>query len=153
PPGDGWRDQGSGHDRRASTGTTGQTAAGCECVSCGALSKAGRGDAMGLPAPMTRFPAFSVSLQERRSSLQTAFGTYAGRNTISPAMSRETNSPRWSWWLWNALVWLGVGLFDATQSVFVMRSEGMQHAWGAVFSVLLLSWLPWALATPLVLRL
>jgi two-component system, LytTR family, sensor kinase len=34
-----------------------------------------------------------------------------------------------------------------------MRAEGMHHAWAHLFVTLLLSWLPWALATPLVLRL
>jgi hypothetical protein len=58
-----------------------------------------------------------------------------------------------SQWLWIAAIWSGVGLFDATQTVFVMRSEGMHHAWGRLFITLPLSWLPWALATPLVLRL
>jgi two-component system LytT family sensor kinase len=57
------------------------------------------------------------------------------------------------WWVWNASVWFGIGLFDATQNVFVMRSEGMHHAWTALFVTLLISWLPWALATPVVLRL
>lgn len=56
-------------------------------------------------------------------------------------------------WLWIASIWLGVALFDATQTVFVMRSEGMHHAWGRLFVVLFLSWLPWALATPFVLAL
>jgi len=46
-----------------------------------------------------------------------------------------------------------MGLFDATQNVFVMRAEGMHHAWIRLFVTLLLSWLPWILATPLVLRL
>jgi hypothetical protein len=56
-------------------------------------------------------------------------------------------------WLWIAAIWGGIGLFDATQNVFVMRAEGMQHFWSRLFVVLLLSWLPWALVTPLVLRL
>lgn len=58
-----------------------------------------------------------------------------------------------SQWLWIATVWSSVGLFDATQNVFVMRAEGMHHFWGRLFVTLLISWLPWALATPLVLRL
>jgi hypothetical protein len=58
-----------------------------------------------------------------------------------------------SQWLWIAAVWSSVGLFDATQNVFVMRAEGMHHFWGRLFVTLLISWLPWALATPLVLRL
>lgn len=59
----------------------------------------------------------------------------------------------WSRCLWIAAIWSGVGLFDATQTVFVMRAEGMHHAWARLFITLPLSWLPWALATTLVLRL
>jgi two-component system, LytTR family, sensor kinase len=55
--------------------------------------------------------------------------------------------------LWIPLLWLGIGLFDATQTVFVMRSQGMHHAWLRLFFSLLLSWAPWALATPFVLHL
>jgi two-component system LytT family sensor kinase len=55
-------------------------------------------------------------------------------------------------WFWIALLWLGIGLFDATQNVVVMRSEGMHHAWGYLYLTLLLSWLPWGLATPIVVR-
>jgi two-component system LytT family sensor kinase len=56
-------------------------------------------------------------------------------------------------WFWIATIWLGIGLFDGTQTVFVMRAEGMHHAWIRLFFTLLLSWIPWALATPVVLRL
>ena len=62
----------------------------------------------------------------------------------------KNKSPQW---LWIALIWGGVGLFDATQNVFVMRAEGMHHAWGRLFLRLFIAWLPWALATPLVLSL
>jgi len=62
----------------------------------------------------------------------------------------ETGLSRRHDWKWIALIWTGVGLFDATQNVFVMRSEGMHHAWAKLFVVLFISWLPWALATPLV---
>jgi hypothetical protein len=58
-----------------------------------------------------------------------------------------------SQWFWIASIWLGLALFDATETVFVMRSEGMHHAWGRLFITLLVAWLPWACATPLVLRL
>ena len=61
-----------------------------------------------------------------------------------------TKSPRWPW---IAAVFLGLGLFEATQTVFVMRAEGMHHVWGYLFAVLLLSWLPWVVVVPLVLRL
>lgn len=56
-------------------------------------------------------------------------------------------------WFWIGSVWLTVALFSASQNVLVMRSEGMQHAWTRLFVTLLLSWLVWALATPLVLDL
>ena len=56
-------------------------------------------------------------------------------------------------WFWIAAIWTAVGLFDATQTVFVMRSEGMHHAWVRLFITQMIEWLPWALATPLVLRL
>ena len=61
--------------------------------------------------------------------------------------------PSKSQWFWIASIWLGLALFDATQTVFVMRSEGMHHAWVRLFITLLVAWLPWACATPLVLRL
>jgi len=51
-------------------------------------------------------------------------------------------------WLWIAAVWSGIGLFDATQTVFTMRSQGMHHAWLQLYVTQLLGWLPWALATP-----
>jgi two-component system, LytTR family, sensor kinase len=62
----------------------------------------------------------------------------------------QFESPRW---FWIAVIWCGIGLFDATQTVFVMRAEGMHHAWVRLFVALLISWLPWMLATPLALRL
>jgi two-component system LytT family sensor kinase len=62
----------------------------------------------------------------------------------------RSESPRF---VWVAAIWFGIGLFDATQTVFVMRSEGMHHSWVSLYVTLLVSWLPWALATPLVLRL
>jgi two-component system LytT family sensor kinase len=69
---------------------------------------------------------------------------------VMAAHRRQSESPRW---LWIAAIWGGIGLFDATQNVFVMRAEGMHHAWARLFFTLLMSWLPWALATPIVFRL
>ena len=51
------------------------------------------------------------------------------------------------------MLWSVVGLLDATQTVVVMRAEGMHHAWPQLFVTLLFSWLPWALATPIVMYL
>jgi two-component sensor histidine kinase len=56
-------------------------------------------------------------------------------------------------WIWIASIWLGFGLVDATQTVLVMRSEGMHHAWVRLFVVITLWFLPWALATGPVMRL
>jgi two-component system LytT family sensor kinase len=56
-------------------------------------------------------------------------------------------------WIWIASIWFGFGLVDAMQTVFVMRAEGMHHAWMKLFVMTLLSWLPWALATTFVMRL
>lgn len=71
----------------------------------------------------------------------------------------QMNENRSSWvapgsprWFWVASIWLGIGLFNAIQNIVVMRAEGMQHDWLLVLAVLLLSWLPWMLATGLVLR-
>ena len=74
---------------------------------------------------------------------------YASKMTESSASGLAPGSPRW---FWVASIWLGIGLADATQTIVVMlRSEGMEHARLRVFLVLLLSWLPWALATGFVL--
>lgn len=56
-------------------------------------------------------------------------------------------------WRWIAAIWLSIGLFDATQTVFVMRAEGMHHYWVRLFIMQVVQWLPWAFATPFVLRL
>src|SRR5580698_2133814 len=56
-------------------------------------------------------------------------------------------------WFWIAAIWSAIGVFDATQTVFSMRAVGMHHAWRWLFLTLLVEWLPWALATPFVLRL
>src|SRR5579872_1448645 len=61
-----------------------------------------------------------------------------------------TSSSRW---LWIAAIWFGVGLFDATQTVFTMRAAGMHHAWIRLFFTLLFAWVPLAVATPVILNL
>jgi two-component sensor histidine kinase len=56
-------------------------------------------------------------------------------------------------WLWIASIWFAFGLIDASQTVFTMRTEGMHHAWLVLFGVTIVSWLPWALASPVVVSL
>jgi two-component system LytT family sensor kinase len=52
-----------------------------------------------------------------------------------------------------AAIWLCVGVVQGTQTVFGMRYAGMHHAWSRLFFTQVLGWLPWALATPVVIRL
>ena len=59
----------------------------------------------------------------------------------------------WSKWVWIVLIWLSIGMFDASDTVFSMRAEGHHHAWLSLFVTLVLSWLPWALASPFILEL
>ncbi len=63
---------------------------------------------------------------------------------------RNFDSPRW-YWVFAA--WFGLGLFDATETVFVMRSEGMHHYWLRLFFTNVIAWIPWMLATPFIFRL
>lgn len=56
-------------------------------------------------------------------------------------------------WLWITLIWLSIGTFDASDTVFSMLAEGHHHKWVSLYFALLLSWLPWAVASPLILRL
>ena len=51
-------------------------------------------------------------------------------------------------WPWIAALWCAGGLFEASQSVLIMRfAEGRRHAWLPLFATELATWLPWALAT------
>lgn len=60
---------------------------------------------------------------------------------------------RFAYWPWIAAIWMGIGLIDACETVFPMRAQGMHHAWVSLFATRVLVWLPWALATPLVIQL
>src|ERR1700685_4159945 len=55
-------------------------------------------------------------------------------------------------WLWIAAIWCAGGLLDASQTVLFMHAIGKQHAW-LMFGTELVSWVPWALATPFVISL
>jgi two-component system, LytTR family, sensor kinase len=65
----------------------------------------------------------------------------------------ETSGARPTPWLWIAAIWCAGGLFDASQTVLVMHAEGKPHPGLFVFASELATWLPWALATPLISRL
>jgi two-component system LytT family sensor kinase len=55
-------------------------------------------------------------------------------------------------WTWIAAIWVAGAFFESAQSVFFMRAIGKPHAW-LIFGTEMVSWLPWALATPLVIEL
>jgi two-component system LytT family sensor kinase len=65
----------------------------------------------------------------------------------------STNNGKAYNWYWIAGLWAGLGILDATQNVFAMRHAGMHHAWVKLFFALMFGWLPWALATPIVILL
>jgi two-component sensor histidine kinase len=67
-----------------------------------------------------------------------------------PETPADVRSPRW---LWIAAIWCAGGLLDASQTVLAVRAEGTHHAGLPLFATELVSWLPWVLATPLVIRL
>lgn len=66
---------------------------------------------------------------------------------------QTAHTPQAPRWFWIVSICLGLGLFDALQDVAVMRTEGMHHPLARLFAAMLLSWMPWVLATPVVLRL
>lgn len=53
-------------------------------------------------------------------------------------------------WLWICAVWGVLGFMEAVQTVFSMYAQGMHHSWVTLFLTLTASWVPWALATPLI---
>jgi two-component system, LytTR family, sensor kinase len=55
-------------------------------------------------------------------------------------------------WFWIAGIWFAGGLFDASQTVLIMRAEGRQGTWLPLFAIELVLWLPWVFATPLIIR-
>jgi two-component system LytT family sensor kinase len=55
-------------------------------------------------------------------------------------------------WGWIAAIWLAAALFDATQTMFSMYKDGRHQSCVVIFLVEFASWLPWALATPLVIH-
>jgi len=81
----------------------------------------------------------------------------AGANALGVellAMTGTNTGARSNPWLWIAAVWCAGGLFEASQSVLILRfAEKKQHWWLPLFGTELATWLPWALATPLIVSL
>lgn len=68
-------------------------------------------------------------------------------------MSSHNPARRFPRWLWIPIIWLGFGLFDATQAVIRMHAEGMKHSWTRLFLVCVIGWVPWAVETVPLMRL
>jgi two-component system LytT family sensor kinase len=68
-------------------------------------------------------------------------------------MKGSRTSGQFRSWGWSVALYLGVGLLEASQTVFTMYAQGMHHSWPTLFATELLSWLPWAAAAPLIFRL
>ena len=56
-------------------------------------------------------------------------------------------------WFWIGVIWLGIGLFNSTHTLSVIRAQGVQYAGPQLFLLEILALVPWALATPLIRRL
>jgi two-component system LytT family sensor kinase len=69
------------------------------------------------------------------------------------AMSGTPSGIHSTRWLWIAAIWCAGGLFDSSQTVFVMRAQGTHSSGLLQFATEFVSWLPWMLATPLIIRL
>ncbi|MBV9493597.1 MAG: sensor histidine kinase, partial [Acidobacteria bacterium] len=54
---------------------------------------------------------------------------------------------------WVAALWCAGALFDASQAVLILHAEGKHRTWPKLFGTQLVSWLPWALATPFIITL
>lgn len=84
-------------------------------------------------------------------SLQGEFAPPMDWRTVTAMISGRDESRSTSW-RWIAGIWFAGGLCDACQTVLSMRAEGKHHPpWPPVFATELASWIPWALATPLVI--
>lgn len=69
------------------------------------------------------------------------------------AMTSAHGGMRTIRWRWIAAIWSAGGLFDASQTVFIMHADHRHDPWLPLFGTEFISWLPWALATPLVIHL
>ena len=101
-------------------------------------------------------------------SLQTVRCNEAAVRCIAPsvrlrwhrlAAMSETHDTRFPQGLWRSRwfqiggIWCAYGLFAASQAVLTARAEGKHHPLPPLFATEFASWLPWALATPLVVGL
>jgi two-component system, LytTR family, sensor kinase len=76
----------------------------------------------------------------------------SGILAYSDAMTEIHSGVRWSHGRWIAAIWVGGLLFDGSQTVLFMHAVGREQ-WLLIFVFEVVSWLPWVLATPLIIRL
>lgn len=67
--------------------------------------------------------------------------------TNAPADTRSTR------WTWIAAIWCAAALCNASQTILVMHAAGWDKPWLIPFTIMFVSWLPWALATPIIIEL
>jgi two-component system LytT family sensor kinase len=68
-------------------------------------------------------------------------------------MTNARANARLTGWIWISAIWCGAALFDASQILLTMHAMGAGKAWLRPFLILFISWLPWALATPFIIKL
>src|SRR5689334_10424231 len=78
------------------------------------------------------------------------FGPQPPQAILTPMLPEPQSTKSW---FWIACLWLAFAIVNATQIVGGMRAVGMKHPWSRLFVTILLSWIVWALATPVILRL
>jgi two-component system LytT family sensor kinase len=69
------------------------------------------------------------------------------------AMTEMAPDLRSSRWLWIAAIWCAGAVIDSSQTLLVMHGEGTHHSELLMFFTEFATWLPWVIATPLVIRL
>jgi len=67
-------------------------------------------------------------------------------------MTTSLHSQSSTRWLWITAIWSAVGLCDASQTVLFMHALDAHLSRPTMFVCELVSWLPWALATPFIIR-
>lgn len=68
-------------------------------------------------------------------------------------MTDARTDTRSTGWTWIAAIWCAAAMFNASQTLLTMHAMGVGKAWLGPFLIVFVSWLPWALATPLVIDL
>ena len=66
-------------------------------------------------------------------------------------MSESDVRARTASWPWIGALWCAAALIDASQTILIMHAEGKHHFWLPLFAIEFVSWLPWAIGTPLII--